>query len=314
MKDLVITKRNQLKRNTGIINGDLYERFIAFLDTSPKTIETYTRNLRQFFKYLSENLINEPKREDIIAYREYLKHDLKLKPTTVQSYIVVVRSFFQWTLQEGIYPNVADKVKGAKIGTQHKKDPLTTNQAKDILSSFNKSTEAGARDYAIFSLMITGGLRDIEVQRANLEDMRILGDDTVLYIQGKGRDEKTEYVKIPHPVEKAIREYLKTRSGLKSTDPLFSSTSNNNKGGRLTTRSISGIIKKSFSKAGYDSDRLTAHSLRHTAGTLNLLNGGSLEDTQQLLRHSNINTTMIYLHHIDRAKNQSEERIAGALF
>jgi len=73
-------------------------------------------------------------------------------------------------------------------------------------------------------------------------------------------------------------------------------------------------VKKAFKASGYDSDRLTAHSLRHTAGTLNLLNGGSLEDTQQLLRHSNINTTMIYLHHIDRAKNQSEERIAGALF
>ena len=314
MNDLVITDRSYLDKSRGTINHDLYERFIAFLDASPKTIETYTRNLRQFFKYLSQNYISDPKREDIISYREYLKQDLKLKPTTVQSYIVVVRSFFQWTSQEGIYPNVADKVKGAKISTQHKKDPLTTNQAKDIISSFDRSTEAGARDYAIFSLMITGGLRDIEVQRASLEDLRILGDDTVLYIQGKGREEKSDYVKIPHPVEKAIREYLKLRTGIKASDPLFSSTSNNNRGGRLTTRSISGIVKKAFKASGYDSDRLTAHSLRHTAGTLNLLNGGSLEDTQQLLRHSNINTTMIYLHHIDRAKNQSEERIAGALF
>lgn len=314
MNNLVITDKNYLEKAKGAVNYDLYERFIAFLDASPKTIETYTRNLRQFFKYLSENYISEPKREDVIAYREYLKQDLNLKPTTIQSYIVVVRSFFQWTAQEGIYPNVSEKVKGAKISTQHKKDPLTTNQAKDIIRSFDRSTEAGARDYAIFSLMITGGLRDIEVQRANLEDLRILGDDTVLYIQGKGKEEKSDYVKIPHPVEKAIREYLKMRKGIKASGPLFSSTSNNNRGGRLTTRSISGIVKKAFKASGYDSDRLTAHSLRHTAGTLNLLNGGSLEDTQQLLRHQNINTTMIYLHHIDRAKNQSEERIAGALF
>lgn len=314
MNNLVITDKNYLEKAKGAVNYDLYERFIAFLDASPKTIETYTRNLRQFFKYLSENYISEPKREDVIAYREYLKQDLNLKPTTIQNYIVVVRSFFQWTAQEGIYPNVSEKVKGAKISTQHKKDPLTTNQAKDIIRSFDRSTEAGARDYAIFSLMITGGLRDIEVQRANLEDLRILGDDTVLYIQGKGKEEKSDYVKIPHPVEKAIREYLKMRKGIKASGPLFSSTSNNNRGGRLTTRSISGIVKKAFKASGYDSDRLTAHSLRHTAGTLNLLNGGSLEDTQQLLRHQNINTTMIYLHHIDRAKNQSEERIAGALF
>nr|WP_261008286.1 hypothetical protein [Staphylococcus haemolyticus] len=44
------------------------------------------------------------------------------------------------------------------------------------------------------------------------------------------------------------------------------------------------------------------------------MNGGSLEETQQLLRHSNINTTMIYLHHLERSKNQSEKRIADALF
>jgi len=82
----------------------------------------------------------------------------------------------------------------------------------------------------------------------------------------------------------------------------------------MTTRSISGIVKDRFTGAGYDSERLTAHSLRHTAGTLNLLNGGTLEETQQLLRHSNINTTMIYLHHLDRAKNNSEARIAAAIF
>lgn len=314
MNNLVITDANQLAKKDMTIDYELYDRFISFLDASPKTIETYTRNLRQFFKFLSNNLIIEPKREDIIAYREYLKQELNLKPTTIQAYIIVVRLFFQWTAQEGMYPNVAEKVKGAKISTLHKKDPLTTNQAKDIISSFDRSTEAGARNYAIFSLMITGGLRDIEVQRANLEDLRILGDDTVLYIQGKGKDEKTDYVKIPYPVEKAIREYLKFRSSIKASEPLFSSTSNNNRGMRLTTRSISSIVKKAFKSSGYDSDRLTAHSLRHTAGTLNLLNGGSLEDTQQLLRHQNINTTMIYLHHIDRAKNQSEERIAKALF
>ena len=99
----------------------------------------------------------------------------------------------------------------------------------------------------------------------------------------------------------------------KQCDVLFVSTSNNNKGQRLTTRSISGIVKKRLKAAGYTSNRLTAHSL-HTAGTLNLMNGGTLEETQQLLRHSNINTTMIYLHHLERENNQSEKRIADALF
>ena len=62
------------------------------------------------------------------------------------------------------------------------------------------------------------------------------------------------------------------------------------------------------------SDRLTAHSLRHTAATLNLLNGGTVEETKQLLGHANINTTLIYSHALERAKNDSENRIAKAIF
>ena len=109
-------------------------------------------------------------------------------------------------------------------------------------------------------------------------------------------------------------DWTLSRNARKQCDVLFVSTSNNNKGQRLTTRSISGIVKKRLKAAGYTSNRLTAHSLRHTAGTLNLMNGGTLEETQQLLRHSNINTTMIYLHHLERENNQSEKRIADALF
>jgi integrase/recombinase XerC len=82
----------------------------------------------------------------------------------------------------------------------------------------------------------------------------------------------------------------------------------------MTTRSISRIVKDRLIEAGFDSDRLTAHSLRHTAATLNLLNGGTVEETKQLLRHSNINTTLIYSHALERAKNDSENRIARAIF
>ncbi|MDU6505586.1 MAG: tyrosine-type recombinase/integrase, partial [Staphylococcus sp.] len=234
------------------------------------------------------------------------------KPTTIKSYIVSVRLFFQWTNQEGFYPNIADKIKGAKLDQAHKKDYLTTEQIKDVLNNIDISTVTGARDYAIISLMVTGGLRTIEVSRADMEDIRNVGDSPALYIQGKGREEKTEYVKLPLQVFKAIGRYREMLD--KQHEVLFTSTSNNNKGQRLTTRSISGIVKKRLKEAGYTSDRLTAHSLRHTAGTLNLMNGGSLEETQQLLRHSNINTTMIYLHHLERSKNQSEKRIADALF
>lgn len=293
------------------IDNTLLKRFLEYLDASEKTVQTYTRALRQFFKFLYENNITQPQRTDVLAFRDNLK-DKGRKPATIKSYIVAVRLFFQWTNQEGLYPNIAEKIKGAKLDQAHKKDYLTVDQIKDVLNNIDTSTLTGARDYAIIVLMVTGGLRTIEVSRADMDDMRNVGNSPALYIQGKGREEKTEYVKLPLQVFKAIGRYREMLE--KQYDVLFVSTSNNNKGQRLTTRSISGIVKKRLKEAGYTSNRLTAHSLRHTAGTLNLMNGGTLEETQQLLRHSNINTTMIYLHHLERENNQSEKRIADALF
>lgn len=65
--------------------------------------------------------------------------------------------------------------------------------------------------------MVTCGLRTIEVVRADVEDLRTLGSKTVLYVQGKGKDEKSDYVIITREVEKAIRSYLATRKDVMQT-------------------------------------------------------------------------------------------------
>lgn len=310
MSSMMIANTNNVA--TQQVNRELMNRFINYLDTSKKTIETYTRALKQFFMYLSTNGISHPVRADVVAYRDLLKVDHK--PTTVQNYLTAVKVFFKWTAQEGLYPNIAEHIKGARIDTEHKKDYLTTRQVKEVIGSIDKDGLKGLRDYAIITLMVTGGLRTIEVVRANIEDMRTLGDDTVLYVQGKGREEKTEYIKLPAQVEKAIRDYLRERGKAEPSAPLFASTSNNNGGGRMTTRAVSGLAKESLKNAGYDSERLTAHSLRHTAVTLSLLAGQSLEEVQQFARHSKINTTMIYNHALDKAKNGCSNAIATAIF
>ena len=292
---------------------ELYTRFIAYLDATPKTIETYSKALKQLFNYFSFNGIKRPQREDIIAFKEELKASGK-KPSTVQNYITATKLFFSWTAQEGYYPNIADHLKGAKLDREHKKDYLTSRQVKEILDSIERETIQGLRDYAILVLMVTGGLRDIEVSRADIGDLRTAGEYTVLYVQGKGRQEKTEYVKISAPVEKAIRAYLKARGDAKESEPLFTSLSNNSKGKRLSTRSISGMVKSRLKEAGYNSERLTAHSLRHTAVTLSLLAGKDITEVQQFARHANITTTMIYNHSLDKAKNSCSEAITQAIF
>lgn len=308
----VITVAEKAEVTRQAFTQDLYKMFIDYVDASPKTIETYTRALRQLMKYFNANGITRPQREDVVAYREWLKEDHK--PTTVQNYLTAAKLFFAWTEQAGLYPNIAQHIKGAKLDRNHKKENLTSGQVKAILTGMDRSTAQGKRDYAILALMITGGLRTIEVSRANVEDLRTAGDDVVLYLQGKGHEERTDYIKVVPEVEKALRDYLKTRGPVSGKDPLFTSMSNNSKGQRITTRTISGIVKQAFVNAGYSSDKLTAHSTRHTAVTLALLNGQSLEEVQQFARHANIATTLIYSHAIERAKNQCEARIAAAIF
>ena len=290
-----------------------FDRFINYLDASPKTVETYKKALRQFFNYLALNGIRQPQREDVIAFRDDLKAS-GLKPTTVQNYITATRIFFKWTEQEGLYPNIAEHVKGAKLDKNHKKDYLTSSQAKEILANIKTDTEEGLRNYAILSLMVTGGLRTIEVSRADVGDLRTVGENTVLFVQGKGREEKTEYIKISATVEKAIRTYLKARENVEEGQPLFTSTSNNSRGKRISTRTVSGIVKTALKNAGYDSARLTAHSLRHTAITLALLAGREITEVQQFARHANLNTTMIYNHALDQAKNGCSDALSNAIF
>lgn len=312
MNDLVVTSSGALDNQQGL-SADLYSRYIEFLDASPKTVETYTKALRQLFGYFAMNGITQPGRGDILAFREELKASGH-KPTTVQNYITATRLFFQWTAQEGLYPNIAEHLKGAKLDRQHKKDYLTSGQVKEVLTGIDRGNLQGLRDYAILTLMITGGLRTIEVIRADIGDLRTAGNSTVLYIQGKGREEKTEYVKISAPVERAIRSYLKARGQTGEAEPLFTSLSNNSRGQRLTTRTVSAIVKHRLQAAGYDSSRLTAHSLRHTAVTLSLLAGKEITEVQQFARHANISTTMIYNHALDKAKNSCGEAVTAAIF
>ena len=139
------------------------------------------------------------------------------------------------------------------------------------------------------------GLRTVELIRANIEDVTMKEGKRILFIQGKGRDEKDNFVIITGKAFEPIEEYLKTRGAYKVKEPLFTSVSNNNLGGRLTTRAISKIAKEGLIAIGLNDRNYTAHSLRHTTACSLIRKGVSLEHIQGVLRHSNPATTQIYL-------------------
>ena len=297
--------------------------FFSFLDVSEKTIATYRRALKQFFRFLSKNNISSPTYDDILLFKKELESK-NCKSATIALYLASVRRFFSWCEQKKIYPNISVGVKAPRQDRGHKRDFLGAKQLRLVLNTIDRSTLEGKRDYAIMVLMCVGGLRTIEISRANVEDVRMLGDFTVLYVQGKGRKDRTEFVKLPDPVLKAINEYLNDylrdrsdrnyRGAIDGSAPLFASTSNRNRNGRLTTRTISGIANRTMRQAGFDSPRLSAHSLRHSAVTLSLLAGADLAEVQAFARHSNISTTQIYSHAVDRINSICENAISDAIF
>lgn len=296
-----------------VLTGETMNKFAGFLDVSTLTVKAYCSGLKMFARYLSNAGIKNPQRDDVLSFKNsMLEHGRK--PSTVALYLTACRRFFSWTEAEGIYPNVAVGVKAPKLSKWHKKDCFTGLQLKGILTGIDRSSVEGLRNYAVMALMTAGGLRTVEVIRANVEDLRTVAGVPVLYVQGKGRTEKADFIKLPSQVEMAIREYLSARGHVKDTAPLFASESRRNKGGRLTTRTISGVAKHIMVDAGYNSRRLTAHSLRHSAITLALMGGRELADVQAFARHSNINTTMIYNHAVNRINSLCEDTIANAIF
>lgn len=297
-----------------VMQPDYFSRYMAALDLpSEKSFESYMKCLRPFASYLAANGISRPTREDVVLYRKYLQASGH-KPTTVQNYITAAKRFFKWTAGEGLYPDIAANVKGAKVDHYHKKEAFAASDIKRILSRIDTDSVKGKRDYAIIALMVTDGLRTIEVARANVEDLRKVCGQTVLYVQGKGHEERDVFVNVSAPVESAIRDYLAARGRVSGSDPLFASESHNSEGGRMTTRSVSRIAKDAFISAGYDSEKLTAHSLRHTAVTLAIKSGKAVTDVQQFARHANIATTQIYIHESEMALNGCAASVSDAIF
>lgn len=318
MRTELIINNNNLRELEIISLNEAFNSFLEYYKSKkPTTIKAYSKNLRTLGAWLKDNFIDHlPTRKDIIEFRDYLKAT-NHKATTINSYLNTIRQLTKWLTSEGLYnKNPYDNIDGAKLSRDFRKDALTIEQVKELLDQFKRDTPKSKRDFAIISILVIGGLRTIELERALIGD--IDQEKSILYVLGKGRDEKNEYIKLPQYVLKAINDYLETRQDRENPEaPLFTSESNftaNKEIKALPKESISRIVKTALREIGLNSSRLTAHSLRHTTATLNLKNGGTLEETRELLRHSSINTTMIYAHIIEREKNQSEQRIANLIF
>lgn len=312
MNDLTThaTEPKDLSKVSFIDFAQYLEEFILEQDIKENSKGTYRRALKQLFSFMYKygKTTNVLTGNDILEYKQFLNTQ-GLAAYTVTFYLVIVRRFFAWTESKKIYPNIAKTVKGMRSPKGFRKECLSNGQINRILKGIDQSTVQGQRDFAIINLLLRTALRTVEIQRANIGDMVISGEEAKFFIQGKGRDTKDDYVFLTYTALKPILNYLKARGHSNDLEPLFASVSDRNNGSRMTTRSISRLVKNALLNADIDDKRLTAHSLRHTAITNALLGGATLQEVKTMARHSNINTTLIYSHNLERMANPAERVI-----
>jgi len=259
---------------------------------SPHSIRAYESDLAQFLEYLSPPDLEppEPRAIDLLILREWLAalHRDNLTAVSIRRKLAAVRGLFRFLLREGVVEiNVARLVRTPKAP---KKLPevMTAEQVNaliDGVAAGKLERPFPARDRAIFEMLYGCGIRVSELAGLNLEDV----DRSEGWIRVRGKGRKERQVPLPRPAGAALERYLGERPVKRDERAVFL----NHRGGRLTTRGISGIVKLYATLLAGDPS-VHPHSFRHAYATHLLADGADLRAIQELLGHARLSTTQKY--------------------
>ncbi|MEN9518875.1 MAG: hypothetical protein RLZZ381_1463 [Cyanobacteriota bacterium] len=305
---------------SAITTNNLLVVFAEFLDidvsagdASADTLKTYTRQLYQFLQWCDRRQLNPVTivKDDVKKYRHWMVKQQQYKPATIALKLAVVRRFYQAAVEKGLIAiNPAAGVKPPR----EKFDPaekITYLEAEEVEVLFRTVPHDGSlkstRDRLILGIMALEGTRTVELHRADIASVVRQGKNLGVRVEGK---RSIRVVPLTPDLARLLVEYLHQREAskevLKPTRPLFISTGNNSRGQRITRRGIRTIVDTYLKLADLKHTpgrTISAHSLRHTAGTLALRSGADLRQVQDLLGHSDPRTTSIYTHIGDRWEN-----------
>jgi len=269
---------------------DQFLRSLRERNASPHTVKAYAGDLDNFAGYIGQ--CDWPKIDHVVI-RGFLSHlyEKGLSKTTVARSLAAVRSLYRWLAQEGVVEqNPAALVSTPKLPKKLPRVP-TIEEMNTVLDSQMPEVAAfPERDHVMFELLYGCGIRNSELIGINVDDIR-LSNEAIL-IRGKGRKER--YVPFGASVRRALAAYLPVRQKTlaarkKNTHALLI----NQRGGRLTTRSVGRIIKKIAVAKGLPPD-VHPHTLRHAFGTHMLEEGADLRAIQEMLGHERLSTTQRY--------------------
>lgn len=273
----------------------LLNKFLEYLiferEASNNTVESYSRDLRQFKKYIIDNEINDFRlvnKTTIITYLVYLQK-IGRAPSTVSRNLASVRSFYQFLLNEGIVKK--DPTVNLQSPKNEKKLPqiLTPKEVELLLEQPDLNTSKGVRDRAMLELLYAAGIRVSELVALDIEDINLkLG---FLVCSKNASNERS--IPIGRIAIEILREYLLNHRKNFVKDDSEKALFLNYHGKRLTRQGFWKIVKSYTKKIDLNKD-ITPHTLRHSFAAHLIENGADLKSVQEMLGHSDISTTQVY--------------------
>jgi integrase/recombinase XerC len=271
----------------------LIDKFLDSLrqrNASAHTIKAYTGDLNNFVTFVGRR--NWPS-IDHVTIRGFLSHlyEKELGKASVARALAAVRSFYRWLAREGmVEQNPAALVSTPKLPKKLPRVPTIEEMSTLLDGQMPEVASFPERDLIMFELLYGCGIRNSELIGINLDDIRLSSE--AILIRGKGKKER--YVPFGDSVKTALASYLPARQQRlaerkRSTPGLLI----NQRGGRLTTRSVGRIIKKIAVAKGLSPD-VHPHTLRHAFGTHMLEEGADLRSIQEMLGHERLSTTQRY--------------------
>lgn len=265
------------------------------------TIRSYRIDLAQFEEFAKSHGATDVLNIDgmvIQAFVGHLRDELQRLDSSIRRKLAVLRAFLKSLEASGhIAQNPMSKIRLSFRCQKRLPRVLSRDQMESILKvvkvpprSFNLRQQlVRRRDHALLELLFFSGARISELLRLDIDDIDL--EKGFTNIQGKGRRERVIYIGC-EPVTAALRNYLKIRSVLQTTDrALFLSS----RLSRLSVYSAEAIVRRCASAAKIP-QKVTPHMFRHTMATMLLENGADLRSIQEILGHASVSTTEIYTH------------------
>ena len=280
---------------------EFVERFLTFLQNvnsaSVHTHDAYERDIHEFISFLTSQSISSLEEVDRIVIMNYITHlrskngnSGPLKNSTIARKLSTLRSFYRYLNEYiGIQNNPFLYFKSPK-SAKRIPDFLFYDEMETFLSSFDLEKPDEIRDRAMFEIMYACGLRVSEVEFLCLKDIDF--QEQMVHITGKG--EKQRIVPFYDTAKEVLMLYIQKVRGMwcdGSHDYVFV----NQRGKKMTSRGIQYRLEIAEKKVNLQV-HLHPHMFRHSFATHLLDNGADLRVVQELLGHSSLSTTQIYVH------------------